>query len=329
MALCWNKTMLFLFYTNSPPYVKYSIFTTLWQRPLGYHRTQVPECFNGALQWHYFCWYRPVEKGCISISIFMCIYDCTILLIAQNAWGRTKFNPKCLDSVDKNCHTLYTWCEASKESEFEGYCIWCKKSVGYASMNISQIMQHASSVKHVKFGTAATNKKQPLFSTHTTDSAPFSKSVAKDYRVSVVTVPPFRNQILSAEILLAIDTAHHDSSFASCNNKAELYQKLFPGPISNGMTIGGSKIAYMISDGIGPYFTSPLVEDVKKSGNMYTIYFYDATNASVMKQMDLLIRYWILFFCVLTYAIIYVLIHQIIFRFYLLKYSLFFQVLLY
>ena len=31
------------------------------------------------------------------------------------------------------------------------------------------------------------------------------------------------------------------------------------------------------------------------------------------------------FFCVLTYAIIYVLIHQIIFRFYLLKYSLFFS----
>ena len=35
------------------------------------------------------------------------------------------------------------------------------------------------------------------------------------------------------------------------------------------------------------------------------------------------------FFFVLTYAIIYVLIHQIISRFYLLKYSLFFQVLLY
>ena len=35
------------------------------------------------------------------------------------------------------------------------------------------------------------------------------------------------------------------------------------------------------------------------------------------------------FFCVMTYAIIYVLKHQIIFRFYLLKYSLFFQVLLY
>ena len=35
------------------------------------------------------------------------------------------------------------------------------------------------------------------------------------------------------------------------------------------------------------------------------------------------------FFVFLTYAIIYVLIHQIIFRFYLLKYSLFFQVLLY
>ena len=43
------------------------------------------------------------------------------------------------------------------------------------------------------------------------------------------------------------------------------------------------------------------------------------------------LTYWImnLIFCVLTYAVIYVLIHQIIFRFYLLKYSLFFQVLLY
>ena len=35
------------------------------------------------------------------------------------------------------------------------------------------------------------------------------------------------------------------------------------------------------------------------------------------------------FFCVLTYAIIYVMIHPIIFRFYPLKYSSFFQVLLY
>ena len=35
------------------------------------------------------------------------------------------------------------------------------------------------------------------------------------------------------------------------------------------------------------------------------------------------------FLCVLTYEIIYVLVHQIIFWFYLLKYSLFFQVLLY
>ena len=37
----------------------------------------------------------------------------------------------------------------------------------------------------------------------------------------------------------------------------------------------------------------------------------------------------LIFLCVLTYAIVYVLIHQIIFRFYLLKNSLFFQVLLY
>ena len=43
------------------------------------------------------------------------------------------------------------------------------------------------------------------------------------------------------------------------------------------------------------------------------------------------LTWWIInpIFCVLTYAIIYVWIHQIIFRFYLLKYSLFFQVLLY
>ena len=39
--------------------------------------------------------------------------------------------------------------------------------------------------------------------------------------------------------------------------------------------------------------------------------------------------FFFFFFGVLTYAIIYVLIHQIILRFYLLKYSLFFQVLLY
>ena len=55
---------------------------------------------------------------------------------------------------------------------------------------------------------------------------------------------------------------------------------------------GSSKIAYMISDGIGPYFTSQLVKDVKKSGNMYIIHFDETTTVSVMTQIDLLIRYW-------------------------------------
>ena len=51
----------------------------------------------------------------------------------------------------------------------------------------------------------------------------------------------------------------------------------------------------------------------------------------ILNSRDVGLTSWIIYliFCVLTYAIIYVLIHQIIFRFYLLKYPLFFQVLLY
>ena len=49
--------------------------------------------------------------------------------------------------------------------------------------------------------------------------------------------------------------------------------------------------SYMISEGLSPYFTSVIVNDLKSS-LPFTLHFDETTTAQVKKQMDLTVRYW-------------------------------------
>ena len=49
-------------------------------------------------------------------------------------------------------------------------------------------------------------------------------------------------------------TAAGDYLFASSDGTPQLFQKMFPGDLSNNLTMSRTKVSYMISDGLGPYF---------------------------------------------------------------------------
>ena len=78
----------------------------------------------------------------------------------------------------------------------------------------------------------------------------------------------------------------------------ELFQKMFPDSTiveytAKHMTMSRTKVSYMISHGLGPYFHQQTVEDIQRIANTcYTLHFDETTNAQSKKQMDILVRYY-------------------------------------
>jgi len=57
-----------------------------------------------------------------------------------------------------------------------------------------------------------------------------------------------QKKVARAEALWAMKTAASDYAFASSDGIPQLFQKMFPGDVSNNFTMSGTKVSYMISD---------------------------------------------------------------------------------
>ena len=103
-----------------------------------------------------------------------------------------------------------------------------------------------------------------------------------------------QDQIMKAETLWALKTASENFSFRVSDGVPELFQKMFPdSTIAKHMTMSRTKVSYMNSHGLGPYFQQQTVEDIQRIPNTYyTLHFDETTNAQIKKQMDILVRYY-------------------------------------
>ena len=82
--------------------------------------------------------------------------------------------------------------------------------------------------------------------------------------------------------------ANSNFSFASCLKVGSVFQEMFPdSDIAKGFSMSSTKVSYMISYGLGPYFLKTLLEDIKDT--YFTLQFDETTTVQVKKQMDILI----------------------------------------
>ena len=62
--------------------------------------------------------------------------------------------------------------------------------------------------------------------------------------------------------------------------------------IAQDFQCGSSKMAYLTTYGLAPYFEGNLLNDIKISQCGYTLHYDETTTVQTKKQMDLVIRYW-------------------------------------
>lgn len=96
--------------------------------------------------------------------------------------------------------------------------------------------------------------------------------------VKIVTLFNPRQDSLKAELLWCLEVVASQNSFNSCQGKPELFKKMFPGKISEKFALSPKKVAYLITEALGPYFESELLNDIKNDETTYSIQFDETNN---------------------------------------------------
>ena len=102
----------------------------------------------------------------------------------------------------------------------------------------------------------------------------------------------FDDQVTKAETLWALKSAQHGFSYQSSNEIGEWFRTMFPdSKIAEKFSIQHSKMSYVVSHGLGPYFRNQVVDEVKRC-QRFVLCFDEQTNNQNSKQLDLLLDYW-------------------------------------
>ena len=103
-----------------------------------------------------------------------------------------------------------------------------------------------------------------------------------------------KQMALKAEVIAALHFAAHNVSFGSAKNLPLCYQQQFPDSvIAKQVWIGPTKMSYMVSYGLGPYFRQMIIRDIIEGHSYYTVHFDETLLAQTKKHMDLLVCYWL------------------------------------
>lgn len=225
---------------------------------------------------------------------------------------KTKFNKQWLDP---DLHPEFNkWLSDVPDKVNQAYCTVCHKFIELSNMGIRALNSHLKSNAHIKSVSAKSQQKpvgmffsknqniisqtspiiEPSQSTPIIEPSQ-SKGNGETLCSSSNTINSYllKDDVLKAECLWAMHVVNKKMSYNSCAYISQIFQVMFPDSvIAKQFKLGSSKVAYLVSYGLAPYFLNQLMDHIKLC-NDFVICFDEAFNKVAHKgQMDLVIRFW-------------------------------------
>ncbi|XP_070176232.1 uncharacterized protein [Littorina saxatilis] len=100
--------------------------------------------------------------------------------------------------------------------------------------------------------------------------------------------------VLKAEVYWTLYSMEKHFSFRSFQGMNSILGKMFPNcPEARQFSCGESKAAYLVTFGLGPYFSEMLTANAKKAAGGYVLLFDESLNKQLQQnQLDVHIRFW-------------------------------------
>lgn len=98
---------------------------------------------------------------------------------------------------------------------------------------------------------------------------------------------------MTAEVLWALKVVLSHYSYKSCEDIAQLFQRMFAdSTIAKQFSCGEKKCAYVACFGVAPFFQQQLLDEIKKLESFVLLFDESLNKVTQSKQLDLHIRFW-------------------------------------
>ncbi|CAF1037137.1 unnamed protein product [Rotaria sordida] len=181
----------------------------------------------------------------------------------------TKFHTSWLEKLDSDDTSIKRWLkQGANPSTF--ICTLCKtdelscKNNGWESVERHMNnKKHRDNLKLIKENSTFIIRNEPAVTQHqqgsSSSTVPMVTLTRQNENIS------FTDQVTRAEALWAINTARHGYSYRSCDDLENLFRRMLPDSrIAEHYKMEQTKLSYVISHGLGPFFHRDLVQDIKK-----------------------------------------------------------------
>ena len=139
----------------------------------------------------------------------------------------------------------------------------------------------------------STQKEEPLACKESEELSAAAARSTEEKRSSSMTKLTLTREQHKAEIFWALKSVMSHFSYNSAHDITDVFKAMFPDSIiAQHMTCGPTKLSYLISFGIAPYFMDLLLKELKDAP-CFVISFDESFNEELEKeQMDFIVRYF-------------------------------------
>ncbi|XP_015930082.1 uncharacterized protein [Parasteatoda tepidariorum] len=158
----------------------------------------------------------------------------------------------------------------------------------------TSVVPHKSVPSTTGSGLSSSGLSTTSLSTHITTLSAGTPSL------STPSTPPNSLKLLSlfsrressarAEIIWALKSVQSNFSPYACDDLKEIFSAMFPDAVPEQFCLGKTKLSYLITEALGPYFHENLIADVKTSP--YSLLYDETTNNSNHKELQFALRFW-------------------------------------
>ena len=183
-------------------------------------------------------------------------------------------------------------------------CKFCRRTFSLSNMGEPSLKSHAQGKKHQSIIQRSEKnpsvkgfleKKDVAEASTSEESGPSTlvMSSSAEQKSSFVTKFALTKEHHKAEIIWALKSVMSHFSYNSAHDITDIFTAMFPdSSIAQHMSCGPTKLSYLISFGIAPYFRDLLLADLKQT-SCFVVSFDEPFNHELQKeQMDFTVRYF-------------------------------------
>ena len=188
------------------------------------------------------------------------------------------------------------WLLPEQSDNTNARCKFCRRTFSLSNMGEPSLKSHVQGKKHQSI--IQRSEKNPSVKGFSEKKDVAEASTSEESGPSTLVMSSSTEQKSSfehhkAEIIWALKSVMSHFSYNSAHDITDIFKAMFPdSSIAQHMSCGPTKLSYLISFGIAPYFRDLLLADLKQT-SCFVVSFDESFNHELQKeQMDFTVRYF-------------------------------------